>query len=239
MSKHSVTGHFRDIEIAFSIEGGHTYMGVRNLISDERQVRVMYQKLAMSGLANWRQFQLTNRPVLLRLPAEVLEAHRLTFFVDNADPISARIEKILTELDQLRIKFPVGELVEDPAPVVDTPYVRNDSAIDPPPAAESETDIKQHAEEEVAPNDLEVDTAEPEQLILPEKEQEPTETSSPIRIVPKSRAVNVDNNLEFKITIPPLPASARAEQRKAQATGKNGTSYTDRATSKQKRERNF
>ena len=237
MSKHSVTGRFRDIEIAFSIEGTHTYMGVRNLISDERQVRVMYQKLAMSGLANWRQFKLTNTPVLLRLPAEVLEAHRLTFFVDNADPISARIEKILAELDQLRIKFPVEELVEDPVPVVNIPPVRNDRAIEIHSTPESEPEITQHVEKEVAPNDPEVDTAEPEQLILPEKEQEPTEASSPIRIVPKSRAVNVDNNLEFKITIPSLPASARAKQRKAEATATrtNGSAYTDRVTSNQKR----
>ena len=114
MSRNSVTGRFRDIEISFSIEGARTYMSVRNLIHDERQVRVMYQKLAMSGLANWRQFQLTSTPVLLHLPTEVLEAYRLTFFIDNGDPISARIEKILAELDELRVEWPAEDSVEDP-----------------------------------------------------------------------------------------------------------------------------
>ena len=262
MSKNSVTGRFRDIEISFSIEGSRTYMSLRNLISDERQVRVMYQKLSMSGLANWRQFQLTNTPVLLHLPAEVLEAHRLTFFIDNADPISARIEKILAELDQLRATLPPEDLVENPVPVADTPPLRNYSNIDALTNLKPETATTQHVEkvviprapkpaeeqiekvvipqelepiedEPVIPSDSEVDTAEPEQLILPNNEQESTEESSPIRTVPKSPAVNVDNNLEFKITVPSLPASALAKQRKSQAIATSSNS--GRAASKQKR----
>lgn len=244
MSKNSVTGRFRDIEIAFSVEGTRTYMSVRNLISDEREVRVMYQKLALSGLANWRQFQLANTPVLLRLPTEVLEAHRLTFFVDNADPISARIEKILAELDELSVKSPVEELVEAPAPMVDTSPLRNHSngtrtnlesetvttqyaekVVIPRPPKPAEEQVEnivasnelESLEETMIPSDLEVDTAELEQLILPEKEQESPQESSPIRIVPKSQTVNVDNNLEFKITLPSLPISERAKQRQSQA----------------------
>ena len=246
MSRNSVTGRFRDIEIVFSVEGARTYMSVRNLIDDERQVRVMYQKLAMSGLANWRQFQLANTPILLRLPTEVLEAHRLTFFVDNAEPISARIEKILAELDELRAQLPTEDSVEDLAPIVDTPGVRDYSNIDARTNLEPETATSQQVEkvvvprvpkpvekqdekvavpnelesleETVIPSDPEADTVEPEQLILPEKEQESIENFSPIHIVPKPRAVSVDNNLEFKITIPSLPASVRAKQRKAQPT---------------------
>ena len=259
MSRNSVTGRFRDIEISFSIEGARTYMSLRNLISDERQVRVMYQKLAMSGLANWRQFQLTNTPVLLRLPTEVLEAHRLTFFIDNADPISARIEKILAELDELRVTLPPEDLVE--APVPDTSPLRNYSNIDAYTHLRSETATTQHVEkvvvprkpepveetvekvgaphepepveEAVIPSYTETDTAESEQLILPENEQEPTEESSSIHIVPKSPAVNVDNNLEFKITVPSLPTSALAKQRKSQAMATS--SNAGRAVSKQKR----
>lgn len=277
MSKNSVTGRFRDIEIAFSIEGTRTYMSVRNLISEERQVRVMYQKLALSGLANWRQFQLSNTPVLLRLPTEVLEAHRLTFFIDNAEPISARIEKILAELDQLRLTLPPEDLVEDRAPVADTFALKNHSNIDKYTNIESETATTQHVEkvvvprepksveeqiekvvtprkpksveeqlkevvipqepepteETILPNDPELHSTEPEQLILPENEQESTEKSSPIHIVPKSSVANVDNNLEFKITVPPLPANSHAEQRKSQAIA---TSPNARKTaSKQKR----
>ena len=252
MSKNSVTGRFRDIEIAFSIEGTRTYMSVRNLISDERQVRVMYQKLAMSGLANWRQFQLANSPVLLCLPTEVLEAHRLTFFVDNTEPISARIEKILAELDQFRIKFPAEALAEDPVPVINISSVRDHSNIDtranpePEPATAPPAEkvfvprSPNPVEETVIPNDPEVDTAAPKQLILAENEQEPTKVSSPVRkasspvrIVPKSQAFPIDNNFEFKITIPSLPASARAKQRQSEAitTSANASS----AALKQKR----
>lgn len=261
MSRNSVTGRFRDIEIAFNVEGAHAYMSVRNLISDERQVRVMYQKLAMSGLANWRQFQLSNTPVLLRLPTEVLEAYRLTFFVDNAEPISARIEKILAELDQLRLTLPSEDLVEDPLPVVDTPPLRNHSKIDTHTNLEPEIAATQQVEKVVIPrksspveeqvekvampcepdsvegavnlSDLEAQTAEPEQLILPENEQESTEESSPIYTVPKSPAVNVDNNLEFKITVSSLPASALAQQRKAQAIATS--SNASKVASKQKK----
>ena len=245
MSKNSVTGRFRDIEIAFSIEGTRTYMSVRNLISDERQVRVMYQKLAMSGLANWRQFQLANSPVLLCLPTEVLEAYRLTFFVDNTEPISARIEKILAELDQLRIKFPAEALAADPVPAINISSVRNHSNIDTRANPESEPTTAEPTakvvvprppnpvEETVIPNDPEVDTAAPKQLILAENEQEPTKASSPIRIVSKSQAFPIDNTFEFKITIPSVPASARAKQRQSEAitTASNASS----AALKQKR----
>ena len=229
MSRNSVTGRFRDIEIAFSTEGTRTYMSVRNLISDERQVRVMYQKLAMSGLANWRQFQLANSPVLLCLPTEVLEAYRLTFFVDNTEPISARIEKILAELDQFRIKFPAEALAEDPVPVTNISSVRDHSNIDTHANPEPEPAIAPLAEkvvvprspnpveETVIPNEPEVDTAAPKQVSLAENEQEPTKATSPVHIVPKSQAFPIDNNFEFKITIPSLPASARAKQRQSEA----------------------
>lgn len=263
MSRNNVTGRFRDIEISFSVEGPRAYMSVRNLISDERQVRVMYQKLAMSGLANWRQFQLTNTPVLLRLPTEVLEAYRLTFFVDNAEPISARIEKILAELNQLRLALPTEDLAHDPLPVIDTPSLRDPSSIDPHTDLEAEMattqqvgtatvprkskpaeeqaekvviprkskpveeqvenitmpDEPERVEEVATPSDFQGQTAEPEQLILPENEQAPTAKSSPIHIIPKLPAVNVDNNLEFKITVPSMPMSVLAKQRKAQALG--------------------
>lgn len=112
MARNSVTGRFRDIEILFSIDGDATIMSVRNLVNTERQVRVMYQKLLMSGLANWAQFQLTDAPVSRRLPTEILEAYRLTFFVDDADPVSARIEKILTELEALKPEEPVADTSE-------------------------------------------------------------------------------------------------------------------------------
>ena len=110
MATNSVTGRFRDIEILFSIDGDATIMSVRNLVNSERHVRVMYQKLSRSGLANWAQFQLTDAPISHRLPREILQAYRLTFFVDDADPVSARVEKILTELEALKPEKPADEV---------------------------------------------------------------------------------------------------------------------------------
>lgn len=245
MSQNNVTGRFRDIEIEFSIEGSCTYMSVRNLINDDRQVRLMYQKLDVSGLANWRQFQLTSTPVLLRLPAEVLEAYRLTFFIDNAEPISARISKIVTELNQLSTKVAAEDLGDDLVPVDDPSDLENHSNIDAHTDPESETATTQHVKKVVVPpkpttieeqlekvvappasqsiakpvnaRNPEADTVEPKQLIRPEKEQDLTEESSPIRIIPKLPTVTVDAKLEFKVKIPSLPVSALAKQRKSQA----------------------
>ena len=278
MSRNSVTGRFRDIEISFSIEGTRTYMSVRNLIYDARQVRVMYQKSAMSGLANWRQFQLTHTPVLLRIPTEVLEAYRLTFFIDNADPISSRIEKILAELDILRTELPAEDLAEDTETVPDTPPLRNYSNKNEHTTPEVEIattqpvekvivpresepveepiekvvmphepeSVEEQVEEIVAPyepepvaaaipSDSDAHIVESEPSAVPESEQAPKDGASPIRIVPKSVAVNVDTNLEFKITVPSLPASALAAQRKSQAALVKSTSANaGRGTSKQK-----
>ena len=124
MARNSVTGRFRDIEIHFSVDGDATIMSVRNLVNSERQVRVMYQKLSMSGLANWAQFQLTDAPISRRLPIEILESYRLTFFIDDADPISARIEKILDELEALKPEKPVKN---DPEPVAELDSINPES----------------------------------------------------------------------------------------------------------------
>ena len=208
---------------------------------------------------------------MLRLPTEVLEAYRLTFFIDNADPISARIEKILAELDVLRAELPSEDLAEDIAAESDIPLLSNlsdrnrqtsfksktataqpiekvivprepepvaeqfeevVSSHEPEPVAEQfETgamlDEPEPVEETVIPSDSESHIAEPELPVTPEKEQEGQEGSSPIRIVPKSSAVSVDTNLEFKITVPSLPASALAAQRKSQASTKETYASTN------------
>ena len=203
---------------------------------------------------------------LASLPAEVLEAYRLTFFIDNGDPISARIEKILAELDELRVEWPAEDSVEDPVTASDIPPLRNYSNIneyttldpdiatihqvekvvvprEPKPVEELvEKAVVPHApepaEEAVILSDPEAhNTAEPVPPITPESEQELTEESSSMHIVPKPPVVNVDTNLEFKITVPSVPASALAKQRKSQVTamGKDNSPNTGRATSKQKR----
>ena len=130
MVRNSVAGCFQDIEISFSVDIDCIRMDMRNLVSDEKQMRVMYQKQPSSGLANWQQFQLGNFPVSLRLPSEVLEAYRLTFFVDDAEPISARIEKVLAELKTLRNELPEEDLPENVETVTDPETVDTSNAVD-------------------------------------------------------------------------------------------------------------
>ena len=139
MVKNTVAGCFQDIEISFSIDVDCIRMNLRNLVSDEKQMRVMYQKQPTSGLANWKQFQLINQPVSLRLPQEVLEAYRLTFFVDNADPISARVEKVLSELDTIA-ELPETNLSEDEENLSeDTETVTDTEFVDTPNQADVHT----------------------------------------------------------------------------------------------------
>ena len=136
MARNSVTGHFRDLEIAFSIDSDCTIMSVRNLTDATRRVRVMYQKLSMSGLANWAQFELTGTPVSRRLPAEILDAYRLTFFVDNAEPVYARMEKILDELHTLKTEQPTETTPEDTAELAASKLEpQTQEAVDTPPPA--------------------------------------------------------------------------------------------------------
>ena len=282
MSSNSVTGRFRDLEISFSFDGGYTVMGVRNLTNDERQVRVMYQKLAVSGLANWKQFQLINSPVSFRLPTEVLEAYRLTFFVDKADPISARVEKIVAELEMLKAASPAEEPVEDPVSIRDTSLSENRSDADDHATQDPEIAATQQAEEVVVPRAREADdhatqdpeiaaTQQAEEVVVPrvtereeeavprvpetpfpevarpvaqESEQAPKDESVPMGVTTQIPAVqsvktllpNVNTNLEFKITVPTLPASALEERRKSQAilNEENASSTARGAVSKRK-----
>ena len=143
MARNSVTGRFQDVEIVFSIDSDCIIMSVRNLTDADKRVRVMYQKLSISGLANWAQFKLDNKPVSRRLPTEILDAYRLTFFVDNAEPVSARMEKILEELHTLG-----AETVPENTPEMETTELEalrqtqgEDSAPTPPvkPAADPTT----------------------------------------------------------------------------------------------------
>ncbi len=141
MATNSVTGRFRDLEIAFSIDSDCTIMSVRNLTDATRQVRVMYQKLSMSGLANWAQFELTGTPVSRRLPAEILDAYRLTFFVDNAEPVYARVETILDELHTLKTEQTAETTPENTAELTaPKPEPETQEEVDTPPALKPSED---------------------------------------------------------------------------------------------------
>ncbi len=136
MDRNSVTGRFRDIEIVFSIDGDCIIMSVRNLKDSDRRVRVMYQKFSMSGLANWAQFELNDTPVSRRLPTEIIDAYRLTFFVDNAEPVYARLEKILAELHTLKDGEPAKTAPADTAELgTSEPDSETPEAVDVPDPA--------------------------------------------------------------------------------------------------------
>ena len=161
MDRNSVTGRFRDIEIVFSIDNDCIIMSVRNLTDADRRVRVMYQKLSMSGLANWAQFELTNTPVSRRLPTEILDAYRLTFFVDNAEPVYARVEKILDELNTLKVEQPAETTPEDTAELEasESEPQAQEAVDDPAPTLEPSEDIT--TQNAVPPLDVHTNTDEP------------------------------------------------------------------------------
>ena len=238
MARNSVTGRFRDIEILFSIDGDATIMSVRNLVNSERQVRVMYQKLSMSGLANWAQFQLTDAPVSRRLPTEILEAYRLTFFVDDAEPISARIEKILVELEALKPEQPaedtsqiVAELdslkpeslaeiheevhesllgsSEDTATVDTTPPLETQNNADEPSIPE--IDAKQQLEEAVV-DPPEAETSEPIETSIDEDEHSLPEIEVKQQVAEK---VEVPDPSEGRTPESLLPKGEQERKRKS------------------------
>ena len=178
MARNSVTGYFQDIEISFSIDIDCIRMNLRNLVSDEKQMRVMYQKQSTSGLANWKQFQLTNFPVSLRLPTEVLEAYRLTFFVDDAEPISARVEKVLAELEPLEEDLP-----ENIETVTDTETVDTLNAVDAHTYEEPE--IVAAKQVETTPNlpGIQLSTSTPSNVNLDASEKSEVEASGQVEAI--------------------------------------------------------
>lgn len=98
MVANSVTGSFRGIEVSFSYNGPHIVMSVLNKLEEGRQLRVMFQQQPLSGRVNWTSFQLTGQTQDVVVPVEVIQSHKLAFYVDNHEPISTYTEKILEEL---------------------------------------------------------------------------------------------------------------------------------------------
>ena len=102
----SVTGSFRDIKVSFTYNGPQIIMSVANQAVEERQLRVMYQRQPLSGRVNWTAFQLSDEEQSKVVPAEVMQSHRLTFYVDDHQPISTYTEKILEDLERIREESP-------------------------------------------------------------------------------------------------------------------------------------
>ena len=201
MDRNSVTGCFQDIEISFSIDIDCIRMNLRNLVSDEKQMRVMYQKQSTSGLANWKQFQLGDFPVSLRLPSEILEAYRLTFFVDDAEPVSARVEKVLAELEPLEEDLP-----ENIETVTDTETVDMPNAVDVYTYEEPEVVAVEQVDAipnlpgtqlpTSAPNNMNTDASEEPEVAAAEQ-VDATPDSSEIQAPQQTLQAHPENQQEF------------------------------------------
>ena len=98
----SVTGSFRGIEVSFTYNGPHIVMSVSNKDEDGRHLRVMFQQQPLGGRVNWTAFQLSRQTQEVVVPTEVIQSHKLAFYVDNHEPISTYTEKILEELKQIQ-----------------------------------------------------------------------------------------------------------------------------------------
>ncbi len=168
MATNSITGRFRDIEVSFSANGPRILMSLENLAAHERSVRVMYQRLPISGRANWTDFHLTDEKESAVMPTDVMQAYRLTFFVDDDEPISTHIEKIVEELERLRSEVPEPQ----PEPEPTAPVAANQARV-PTPPMERDADEKRPGPVPRAlaavPQD---DDATPERAATPPVEEE-------------------------------------------------------------------
>ena len=236
MATNSVTGRFRDIEISFIVDGPQTIMNVQNLLSEERSVRVMYKKLSISGLANWTRFHLSDKCLSFLVPVEVMQAYRLTFFVDDTDPVSTLLEKVLEELEPLRSKSRLPGATPVSAPLPDTPTLGassesrgtgNENALKKQGGRESKTGAQPVQVEETpsaaVPSQkraLQAEELQPTQTVQPTVSPqdapvltaEASSTSRQEVLIPESTAPRgplqlAGSNFEFKITVPSLPQS--------------------------------
>lgn len=139
MATNSITGRFRDIEVSFSANGPQILMSLENLAADERRVRVMYQRLPISGRANWRDFHLTDEKESDVMPTDVMQAYRLTFFVDDYEPISTHIEKIVEELERLKSEMPAPAPEPEPEPIA--PVEAKQASVPEPVEEEEEAQV--------------------------------------------------------------------------------------------------
>lgn len=102
MAGNSVTGSFRGIDVSFAYKGPHIVMSVLNNEEDGRRLRVMFQQQPLSGRVNWVSLQLNSQIQDVVVPTEVIQSHKLAFYVDNHEPIATYTEKIVEELSQIQ-----------------------------------------------------------------------------------------------------------------------------------------
>ena len=218
----SVTGSFRDIKVSFTYNGPQIIMSVANQAVEERQLRVMYQRQPLSGRVNWTAFQLSNEEQSKVVPAEVMQSHRLTFYVDDHQPISTYTEKILEDLERIREESPqvnepdtsttAPETARDAQQTMVNQNGESDPAGSPTLPAEQkavaaeqtegETDVEKYSVEEVSQITqngqspvAHQDTA-PQSVVKTSEQPEPESSESVLDVTPK-----------FKIKVPVIPKS--------------------------------
>ena len=113
MTANSVTGSFRGIEVSFSLKGPQIIMNVQNKEENRRRLRVMYQQQPSGGRVNWITFQLSEKSQNVVVPPDVIQSHRLAFYVDQHEPISTYTTNIIEELDQIKGQLGIEDQLEE------------------------------------------------------------------------------------------------------------------------------
>lgn len=116
MTENSITGSFRGIEVSFSLNGPHIIMSVLNKAENGRQLRVMYQQQPLGGRVNWLSLQLSKQHQNVVVPSDVIQSHKLAFYVDSHEPISTYTSKILEELNQIKVQQDTESKENDSSP---------------------------------------------------------------------------------------------------------------------------
>ncbi|RKU28700.1 hypothetical protein C6497_08035 [Candidatus Poribacteria bacterium] len=113
MTANSVTGSFRGIDVSFSLKGPHIIMSVQNKEENGRRLRVMYQQQPSGGRVNWVTFQLSEESQNVIVPSDVIQSHRLAFYVDQHEPISTYTNNIIDELEQIKTQLGIEDQSEE------------------------------------------------------------------------------------------------------------------------------
>lgn len=223
MAANSVTGSFRGIEVSFSYSGPHVVMSVLNKAEAGRQLRVMYQQQPLGGRVNWTSFQLTGQTQDVLVPTEVIQSHRLAFYVDNHEPISTYTEKILEELKLLQDQQRSDDQSND---------VVSEDEIQPPPNSQSrqvEAPEKQSEEMAVPSKQQPVDNSNSEQKIDAELNN-PTSD-----LEPQDTGVNPSTNGKHTVQQDNIPDATTPKEERTPAKPQS----TDEPVSKPKRKTQY
>ena len=210
MTANSVSGSFRGIEVSFSYSGPHIVMSVLNRGEDGRRLRVMFQHQPLSGRVNWTSFQLTGFSQDVVVPQEVIQSHKLAFYVDHHEPIATFTEKVLEELNQIRDKQPsdskhehkMSELSEETPMDVGDLHIngRNNAdeiVIQQQPRMKEDVTPETNSDESVKPSIPQYHDDDPTEKTLNSECDNPNpDQEVHVNIEPKNTDVNVNADLK-------------------------------------------